>query len=301
MYPYLPVLLFLIAAHAPGAAPAPAGDETFADSLYAGGKFRYAALEYQRLLQGRNQNVAQRERFQVKLALAQMRMGSYRSAMDTLPLGGGTFAARYLRLYASLRTGLTQNALYERSRIRADNKTSPIQNAETELLVGAILFENGRMTEAREHYQELRRQSEDEQIRKVTTDVLVAINRFEQTDTKRPWLAGVFSAVLPGAGQFYANHEADAVSAFFFNAMFLGSAAVIYDLETRADASHSASVVFGLVGLVFYSANIVGAITSARRYNVYQERRFQQDLRDTFLNLDRAERVARVQFRTSLP
>ncbi len=275
---------------------APAASESYADWLYAEGRFGDAAHEYRRLHRLAPSSPEEGVRFRNKLALAEMHAGRFREAVDTLPLDAADFSGRYLRMYAALRLGLTQSALFDRSRIQADSQTRRLHREEADLLAGTVLLEEGRFREATEHYRRIRRESENEDIRRVSSEVLLSLGRFQEGEKKRPWLAGALSALLPGSGQFYAGHDADAVSAFFFNAMFLGSAAVMYDLESRSGSPHTASVLYGLIGLLFYASNITGAVNSATRFNTHQERLFQERVRNTFFNLERVEQVVDLRF-----
>ena len=296
------VLVLLVSAAASLAAPGPippVASEEFADWLYSTGRFAEASPEYRRLLlHGGPATPIDANRLRNKLALAHLHRRQYREAADTLSIDAPDFPGRYLRMYATLRMGLVHSAIFEQNRIRNDAGKQTHKIDEADLLAGTVLLESGSFGEAARHYRDLRRRTENQEIRQISTEMLNSIARFQEQEKKRAWLAGALSAVLPGAGQYYAGHEADAVTALFFNTMFLGSAVAIYDLESRAGAAHSASLVFGLIGLVFYASNIVGAVASAGRYNVHQERLFQERVRESFFNLERVERVADIRFHT---
>lgn len=79
---------------------------------------------------------------------------------------------------------------------------------------------------------------------------------------KRPALAAALSGALPGAGQLYAGHPREALSAFTINALFLGGAA----LAARQQAWPTLGVL-GFFGLGFYFGNIYGAADGAIRTN----------------------------------
>jgi hypothetical protein len=80
--------------------------------------------------------------------------------------------------------------------------------------------------------------------------------------TKRPWLAGVLSAVLPGAGQVYAGSWQGAAVAFVLNATLIGATA---ELATRRLYLPAAAT--GLAASFFYVGNIVNAADLAGRRN----------------------------------
>lgn len=79
---------------------------------------------------------------------------------------------------------------------------------------------------------------------------------------KRPALAAALSGALPGAGQLYAGHPKEALSAFTLNALFIGGAA----LAARQQSWPTLGVL-GFFGLGFYFGNIYGAADGAIRTN----------------------------------
>ncbi len=81
--------------------------------------------------------------------------------------------------------------------------------------------------------------------------------------TRSPALAGVLSALLPGAGQVYNGRWTDAALAFGFTGLF--AAAAVYShfgLE-----SLPLTILSGTLTAGFYSGNITNAIIDARRRN----------------------------------
>ena len=128
---------------------------------------------------------------------------------------------------------------------------------------------------------------------------MLAVDKYREVPRKSMFLAGLFSALLPGVGQIYSGHDADGITAFLFNGLFIGAASALYHLENRAETGHGASIFFGFVGLVFYISNITGAMASAKRYNIYQERSFQQRIRNRFLNLNFLERTSGISFQSN--
>jgi hypothetical protein len=79
---------------------------------------------------------------------------------------------------------------------------------------------------------------------------------------RRPWLAGSFSAVLPGAGQAYAGSWQSAAVAFALNAVWLGAS-----IELVRHRLYFTGAAAGLVTSVFYVGNIANAVDLARRRN----------------------------------
>jgi hypothetical protein len=80
--------------------------------------------------------------------------------------------------------------------------------------------------------------------------------------TRRPWLAGVLSGLLPGSGQIYAGSFQGAAVAFLLNAAAIGATVEL----ARHDLYWSAGLT-GLAASTVYVGNIVNAVDLARRRN----------------------------------
>ena len=84
----------------------------------------------------------------------------------------------------------------------------------------------------------------------------------ESTRTKRPWLAGTLSTLIPGAGQAYAGSWQGAAVAFVLNSVLIGATVELYRREAYLTAS-AASVAASF----FYLGNILNAADLAHRRN----------------------------------
>jgi hypothetical protein len=80
--------------------------------------------------------------------------------------------------------------------------------------------------------------------------------------TKRPWLAGVLSAVIPGAGQAYAGSWQGAAVAFVLNATLIGATG-----ELAARRLYLPAVAAGVAASFFYVGSIFNAADLATRRN----------------------------------
>ncbi len=106
--------------------------------------------------------------------------------------------------------------------------------------------------------------------------------RIENSPSRNPWIAGVSSVLLPGAGQAYVGAWQSAAVAFAFNAIFLGTT-----LEFAKHDLHFAAAASGLVFSVTYIGNIVSAVSAARSHNENASSAQQRALRMTlFPELD---------------
>jgi TM2 domain-containing membrane protein YozV len=94
-----------------------------------------------------------------------------------------------------------------------------------------------------------------------------ALRGWEPLPTRNPRAAGVFSALLPGAGQFYVGERRDALTAFVVNGLLVGTTAALLYRQNWYVAGAS-----GLATAGFYAGNIFSAVNAAHRRNRRLER-----------------------------
>ncbi len=97
---------------------------------------------------------------------------------------------------------------------------------------------------------------------------------FEDLKTKKPWLSGTLSAVLPGAGQLYNGRPWDGLISFGVNAAFGAATYFSFAAENIA-----LGVVSALFTAGFYSGNIVNAVSDAKKINAERYLKFFDDLK----------------------
>ncbi len=88
-------------------------------------------------------------------------------------------------------------------------------------------------------------------------------NRFNEKQ-KSPALAGLMSAVIPGAGKWYAGRKDEAVASFVTVGIFAGLTAECWIKKGPKDWR---TIVFGTLGSLFYIGNIYGSYVSVGIYN----------------------------------
>ncbi|MBE7438109.1 MAG: hypothetical protein HS115_06595 [Spirochaetales bacterium] len=266
--------------------------DSFARELYREKKFSFAALEYERLLR-RPLSAGQKNHYAFYLAFAHLRDFNYsasEAALDTYS-DPGFFPGRLLLLYSSLRDGRISRALDLRRQIEQGNFSVP-EKESAALLSGTLFLEDNRFSDAMAYYERLSRESRDEWIVEKAQKLSSKVAEYSQKPQKKAWVAGLSSALLPGSGQIYANHEIDGLVAFGFNFLFIGSAALLYQMEKETGRPHTASIAVGSAALFFYTTNIAGAMASARRHNHYHARHFHSELRSELFDWDTLERLS---------
>ena len=94
-------------------------------------------------------------------------------------------------------------------------------------------------------------------------DAITLLDRDRELPRKSPVVAGLLSALVPGAGHIYAGHYGDGVTSFFLNGLFIAGTVVAVQQENYAVAG-----VVGVIGLPFYLGNIYGAANAATKWNI---------------------------------
>ena len=90
----------------------------------------------------------------------------------------------------------------------------------------------------------------------------VAANR---PGNKKPWVAGVASAVVPGLGQIYAGNVGEGVASFLAVGAFAALTATSWHkAETPLNWR---TITYGTVGSLLYIGNIFGSVASVRVYH----------------------------------
>lgn len=79
---------------------------------------------------------------------------------------------------------------------------------------------------------------------------------------KNPWVSGVASAVIPGAGQVYNGNYQSAAFSFIVNSLFLATA-----LELNRKDLPISAVAAGLIFSITYTGNILSSISAANTIN----------------------------------
>lgn len=259
--------------------------------LYAKGLYEESALGYRLALRNEPENPV----YLTGGMLSYMRTGKYSKAL-TLYERYSTLAypqAEYLAIYAGLKEQKFQRLQYHSDRL----KNTPLYDYGL-LVTGSVYLEAGNTDQSIHYFANLSKNSGHPRVSQIARDVHSELLKYDESEEKSPWLAASMSAVLPGAGHFYSRQYMDGTLAFFWTAAFLGTGAVMYDLENRAGTGHGASIVAGIIGLMFYFSSAAGAYGAAHRYNVYHERRFQQKIRERFFNLDFIESTSGIEFKT---
>ncbi|MBU2446572.1 MAG: hypothetical protein KJ666_13525, partial [Bacteroidetes bacterium] len=116
-------------------------------------------------------------------------------------------------------------------------------------------------TKARHKFFQLKN-SEDLILRSSSSDLVTTTLAGEKLPEKNPIVAGILSAVIPGAGYLYTGHFQTAFTSLVFNAFLLGAS---YELNKKG-LKLTGGLTF-LFSLGWYIGNIYGSVNSVHRDN----------------------------------
>jgi hypothetical protein len=114
-----------------------------------------------------------------------------------------------------------------------------------------------------------------ERLRRRALGLIAADREFDVLSLQRPWLAGMLSGFVPGAGQVYNGRVFDGVASLVVTGL-LGAGS--YHAYASLD-SLPLSLVGGLLTLGVYAGGIVNAVTDAKRMNAEIYRGFFEELK----------------------
>ena len=240
----------------------------FADLLYTQGDYLRAAGEYQRYLFLQPQ---ESEQIHYKIAICYRFGGKTEQAIqgfETLLRRSpkSQYASRaYYQIGATyfLTDQFEQSVQFLREALPRIVDTP--QHAEAEQLIGLSYLMQKRWSEAGDVFKAL----QGSNVPSVSEQATVYHN-FVQTGvhlpTRSPFLAGVFSTLVPGAGRLYTGRVGDALTSLFIVSLTGWQA---YDGFRRDGLSSAKGWTLGTLSGIFYVGNIYGSVISARVYNRY--------------------------------
>ena len=250
----------------------------FADFLYEEGDYLRAAGEYQRYLFYSSKARLESERtgegtdsdqIRYKIAVCYRFAGqteqairSFETLLKTHPKGH--FVSRaYYQIGATyfLTDQFEQSVQFLRGALPhiADTR----QHAEAEQLIGLSYLMQKQWSEAGKAFEALQKSS-----MLMVSEKAKVYHKYAEAgarlSTRSPFLAGVLSTIVPGAGRFYTGRIGDALNSLFVVGITGWQA---YDGFRRDGISSVKGWTIGTLSGIFYVGNIYGSVISARVYN----------------------------------
>ena len=240
----------------------PPPDTAFAAFLYSLGEYERAATEYFHLLFAAGEEET-RAHFALRIAECRFAAGEYQRCLDDrlrfADLVRPSRPARERMFLLSARSALRLARWQEAADFLQWSGIGPGSGVrrEQQRLLGIVFARMGKFEEAEEAWGTAGRDENDT----VSAALLRGIPFLQDAPRRSPLLAGMLSAVVPGAGYAYAGRPATALAALIINGLF---AWATYDAGRSQQYGLAAAV--GFFGLGWYTAGISGSASAAAAY-----------------------------------
>lgn len=247
----------------------------FAEQLYEEGQYRRAAEEFERFIFF-FQNDPRVRTVQLKAGQAFLRAGDPMTALQRLrPLTARddpdtiSVEAHFLAAECHLMLNSPNQAVLQLNNLVLLSDDDAVKDR-AYLRIGWIHVEQLDWAGARRAFT---RMTAEGHRRHQVGRLESALEQADQLPRKNPVLAGTLS-IVPGAGQLYCGRYQDALSAFIVNVGLFWAAYEAFDNDLNVLGG-----LLAIAGLGFYTGNIYSAVTSAHKYNRFQEERFVDQLK----------------------
>ena len=255
---------------------APENVHKFADFLYEQGDYLRAVGEYQRYLFSLSEESEESEQIRYKIALCYRFAGENEQAIRNFEMLLRSRPQSQLASRAYYQIGATYFLMdqFEQStqflRETLPHITDAQQYVEAEQLIGLSYLMQKQWSEAGGVFKAL--QGSD--VIAIREKALVYQGYAEagiHLPRRSPFLAGVLSTIVPGAGRLYTGRIGDALTSL----LTVGIAGwQAYDGFHRDGISSAKGWTLGTLCGIFYIGNIYGSVISARVYNQVVEDEF---------------------------
>ena len=150
-----------------------------------------------------------------------------------------------------------------------------------ELFLGLISAENSEWKEASGFFLAAADKAGTTGHGLLAADLTKEILKGETLDSRSPFLAGMFSALLPGSGQAYTGHWFDGLNSFTMVGLFGFATYMAYSYESqRNNGYYVYTAISGIITSLFYFSNIIGAARTAEYYTTKQRQDFMDGIRN---------------------
>ncbi len=245
---------------------APENVRKFADFLYEQGDYLRAVGEYQRYLfyqPGKSEETRYRIALCYRFAgQTEQAIQNFQVLLRAYPEGRFTSQA-YYQIGATyfLHDQFEQSVGFLHEVL--PHITNARQHAEAEQLIGLSYLMQKQWSEAGQVFKTLQGSEVDSVSQKAVVYHSYA-EKGADLPTRSPFLSGVLSTIVPGAGRLYTGRVSDAFTSLFIVGLTGWQA---YEGFQRDGLSSVKGWTLGTLSGIFYVGNIYGSVISARVYN----------------------------------
>lgn len=149
-----------------------------------------------------------------------------------------------------------------------------------------VELEKGNWRIAGESYERVSQKFGHTRIGILSKQLTEEVLKGEDLDSKNPYLAAVFSTILPGSGQFYCHHYYDGIQAFLYVGAFALATHAAYRYDRDFNKNYISTYIAFSITSLFHIGNIIGAQRTASYYNLKQKQRFLDQIRKKAFSIE---------------
>ena len=240
----------------------------YAERLYAEGLYQQAAAEYDRFAfffpKDPSQGLAIFKSGQAYIKAGDPAVAIQRFALLAQGTDPLAIEAQFMMAESYLALKNPRQAILQLRNIILSNDTVAVRDRAL-LRIGWIYIDQMNWEEARAAISHM---SESARQRPNVAEVFTALGQADQLPQKNPTLAGALS-IIPGAGQLYLSRYQDALAALIVNGGLFWASYESFDHDLNALGG-----LLAIVGFGFYAGNIYSAVSGAHKYNLSQNLRY---------------------------
>jgi tetratricopeptide (TPR) repeat protein len=159
------------------------------------------------------------------------------------------------------------------------------QSGKPDLVLALLEAERGKWVSSSNNFGKLSEQFKGDPVGDIAGELTEYVLKGQTLKRKSSFAAGLFSAVIPGSGQFYSDHHYDALLSFFYVGFFAYASYLAYQYDKSEDQGYTNTVISVGITSFFYVGNILGATKTAAYHNMRQRQSFLDHARSRVLSL----------------
>lgn len=246
-------------------------DEQFAEYLFSKKEYYRAITEFTRLHYYATDS-SKKIKYLRKIGLCHYHYADYEGYEQFMKDNRHVFSSNQL-INTEMELLLGKSYYYQKKYQKAiatfewsgiDNK-NPLYN-ELQFCIGLSYARLFYWDEAVKYFDKVDSLSDRGKISKKLCDSLITVYSLP---TRQLWLAGTFSAIVPGTGYIYSNRTVTGVASFIVNGLLFWAG---YDAVRNE--SYGLASALGFFGMGWYVGNIKGSVNAANEYNYNKRNEF---------------------------
>jgi len=137
-----------------------------------------------------------------------------------------------------------------------------------DIYLSLLRAESGDWSEAGSSYLEIAERRKGTEIAVIARELAELSYCGDSISYRNPGLAAIFSALIPGSGQFYCNHYYDGIQALIYVGAFTLASYAAYRYDRDINDNYVSTYATLSIASIFYIGNIVGAMKTAEYRNL---------------------------------